>query len=102
MLGSLPRGIAGPLLAAVSVVALFCGPTLLAPMGKGFALVFVAQLAAAIAVRLQLARALGVDARLAVLQPVGALFLVGVLLRAAISGTPLRREIRWRARRYSA
>ena len=89
-----------PLLSAAALVVVFMGPTIVAPLGPRFVALAIVHAIIALLVRVQLGRALGFDYRLALLQPLGALYLVVVLLWASICAVTGRTVVRWGARQY--
>ena len=80
------------------VIVFFVGPYLLVPLGPGFAAVALLHLACVLVARFELDRACALDKRLALLQPVGALVLAAVLLRASVGALGQGTLIRWRRR----
>jgi hypothetical protein len=100
----MPRGVLAPLapLAMAAAIAVgFVGPYLVAPLGPAFAALAVAHMVCVLVFRAQVSRGFGLCARLAVLQPVGALFLVALFLRlAATMVAGGKAVVRWRSREY--
>jgi hypothetical protein len=100
VVGAMPRSVLLPAVSAVLVIVFFVGPYLLAPLGLGFAAVALLHLACVLAARVELDRACALDKRFALLQPVAALILAAVLLRASAAALGHERLIRWRRRQY--
>jgi hypothetical protein len=92
----LGRSAGAAALAAGAVQTMFLLPYLLAPAGGWLAALAALHLGLTLVVRAQLRAAYGVDHRLALLQPLGALFAMAVLLRALLPG-----RVRWRSREYA-
>jgi Glycosyl transferase family 2 len=101
-LGETGRSVFLPLLAAAALIVLFVGPYLLAPFGWLFVFLAGLHAASAILIRVQTGRALGLDYRLAWLQPIGALFFATVLLWASAATLVGGAAIRWGDRQYKA
>jgi cellulose synthase/poly-beta-1,6-N-acetylglucosamine synthase-like glycosyltransferase len=100
VMGALPRSAVVPLVLAALVVVFFIGPYLLAPLGSAFVVMAAVHFACVLLLRFQMARAYALDNRFAVLQPLAALGLAAVLLRASIGALGKRSMIRWRRRQY--
>ncbi len=90
------------LLGGFAVAVAFLLPYAVAPLGWVGTGLAAAHLLLTRLVRLQLARAWGIDDRLAWLQPLGALFAVAVLLRAALAARTGGARVEWRGRDYAA
>ena len=90
------------LLGGFAVAVAFLLPYAVAPLGWAATGLAAVHLLLARLVRLQLARAWGIDDRLAWLQPLGALFAVAVLLRAALAARTGGARVEWRGRDYAA
>jgi cellulose synthase/poly-beta-1,6-N-acetylglucosamine synthase-like glycosyltransferase len=99
-MGAMPRSVFLPLLFAVWVIGWFVGPYLLAPLGGVFLAIAAIHLACVLALRMQLARACALDSRFALLQPLAALGLAAVLVRASVGALSKDTVIRWRRRQY--
>jgi cellulose synthase/poly-beta-1,6-N-acetylglucosamine synthase-like glycosyltransferase len=87
------------LLSAVVLFANFVGPYALAPLGPRFAVLAVVHYVGSILARLQAGR-MGFDYRLALLQPIGALYLVAAMLWASIATLTGHAVVRWGSRQY--
>jgi hypothetical protein len=100
VVGAMPRSVVLPAASAILVLVFFVGPYVLAPLGPWFAAVALLHLACVLVARVELDRACALDKRLALLQPVAALILAAVLLRATVAALGNDARIRWRRRQY--
>ena len=98
--GVAERGFLMPLVAVAALLMSFVGPYILAPLGPRFVALAVAHAVFALLVRVQFGRSMGFDYRLALLQPLGALYLAAVLLWASIATVTGRAVVRWGTRQY--
>lgn len=98
--GVAERGALLPVVCAAAVLAIFLGPYLLVPFGLRFIVLAVVHAVCVFLARVQLGRSLGLDYRLALLQPVGALYVVAVLLWGSVATLSGRAVVRWGARQY--
>lgn len=100
VIGAMQGQVLFPAFGAVVIFVCYVAPYLLAPLGWSFAVIAGIHLASVLFVREQLWRVARLDRRFALLQPLGALVLSAVLLRASIAGLGLGTTIRWQRRRY--
>jgi hypothetical protein len=98
--GAMPRSVLLPLLSGVLVLEFFVGPYLLAPLGAAFLTLAGVHLVCVLAVRMQLARAYGLDSRFALLQPIAGLLFAAFLFRVSASALGKGAVVRWRRRQY--
>jgi cellulose synthase/poly-beta-1,6-N-acetylglucosamine synthase-like glycosyltransferase len=98
--GVAARGALLPVVCAAAVLAIFVGPYLLMPLGPRFVVLAAVNAACALLARVQLGRSVGLDYRLALLQPIGALYVVAVLLWGSVARLSGRAVVQWGARQY--
>jgi cellulose synthase/poly-beta-1,6-N-acetylglucosamine synthase-like glycosyltransferase len=85
---------------ALTLLAVFVGPCVLAPAGLTFFVLAVVHAIAGRAVRAQTKRAFGLDERWAWLQPVGAVIAAAILARASLGAVRRTGTVRWSGREY--
>jgi glycosyltransferase involved in cell wall biosynthesis len=88
------------LLGAWAHFVIFLGPYVLIPLGTRFAALALVYAVSSLLVRLQYGWAAGLDYRLALLQPLGSLYLVAITVWASILTMRGRAVTTWGAREY--
>jgi hypothetical protein len=89
-----------PIFSAMSMFTVFVSPYVLIPLGGRFVALAVMHAIFTFSARWQMGRALAFDYRLAVLQPIAAVYIVVVMIWASVAAIMGRAVVRWGARQY--